>query len=58
MGDNGTGKSTLMKIIAGNFPPTSGTITLDGADVHFGRPLDGRCEGIEIAFRILRSATI
>ena len=26
MGDNGAGKSTLVKIIAGNFPPSSGEI--------------------------------
>ena len=26
MGDNGAGKSTLMKVIAGNFLPTSGKI--------------------------------
>ena len=28
MGDNGAGKSTLIKIIAGNFKPSSGTITI------------------------------
>ena len=26
MGDNGAGKSTLVKIIAGNYPPSSGTM--------------------------------
>ena len=26
MGDNGAGKSTLVKVIAGNFPPTTGEI--------------------------------
>ena len=28
VGDNGAGKSTLVKIIAGNFPPSSGEIVL------------------------------
>ena len=35
MGDNGAGKSTLVKIIAGNFPPSSGEILLEGRPVHF-----------------------
>jgi simple sugar transport system ATP-binding protein len=53
MGDNGAGKSTLMKIIAGNFPPTSGTITIDEEKVHFGRPVEARRKGIEIVYQDL-----
>ena len=30
MGDNGAGKSTLVKVMAGNFPPTSGEVVIDG----------------------------
>ena len=41
MGDNGAGKSTLAKIIAGNFPPTSGRMSFNGQDVHFARPVEG-----------------
>src|SRR5262249_6370140 len=53
MGDNGAGKSTMVKMIAGNFPPTSGTIRMDGRDVHFSGPLDARRHGIEIVHQDL-----
>lgn len=53
MGDNGAGKSTLMKIIAGNFPPTSGTIRIEGREVEFTKPLDAREAGIEIVYQDL-----
>ena len=45
MGDNGAGKSTLVKIIAGNFPPSSGEILLEGSPVHFHKPADARAAG-------------
>jgi simple sugar transport system ATP-binding protein len=53
MGDNGAGKSTLVKIIAGNFPPSSGTLRLDGEPCHFARPVDARGRGIEIVYQDL-----
>jgi simple sugar transport system ATP-binding protein len=53
MGDNGAGKSTLVKIIAGNFPPTSGSIVLDGETVHFHMPVEARQKGIEIVYQDL-----
>lgn len=53
MGDNGAGKSTLMKVIAGNFPPTSGEIRIEGKPVSFQKPLDARNSGIEIVYQDL-----
>ena len=53
MGDNGAGKSTLMRIMAGNFPPTTGEIRMNGIEVHFHRPLDARRHGIEIVYQDL-----
>ena len=35
MGDNGAGKSTLVKIIAGNFKPSSGDILLNNELTQF-----------------------
>ncbi|MEN6316401.1 MAG: ABC transporter ATP-binding protein [Clostridiaceae bacterium] len=37
VGSNGAGKTTTMKIVAGLLPPTSGEITVDGADI-FSKP--------------------
>lgn len=53
MGDNGAGKSTLIKIIAGSFPPTAGTIKLDGETVTFVRPRAARDAGIEVVHQDL-----
>ena len=54
MGDNGAGKSTLVKIMAGNFPPTSGQIYLeDGEPVVFHKPVEARQKGIEIVYQDL-----
>jgi simple sugar transport system ATP-binding protein len=53
MGDNGAGKSTLVKIIAGNFPASSGTMRLDGSECHFHKPVDARARGVEIVYQDL-----
>jgi len=53
MGDNGAGKSTLVKIIAGNFPPSTGEMTLEGKSVHFHKPVDARAAGIEVVYQDL-----
>jgi simple sugar transport system ATP-binding protein len=53
MGDNGAGKSTLVKVIAGNFPPSSGEMLLGGEPVHFHKPVEARERGIEIVYQDL-----
>src|SRR5262245_23611540 len=53
MGDNGAGKSTMVKIIAGNFPPTSGEIVLQDHPMHFHKPVEARRAGIEIVYQDL-----
>ena len=53
MGDNGAGKSTLVKIIAGNFLPTTGTMSIEGRKTSFSSPLDARKFGIEIVYQDL-----
>jgi simple sugar transport system ATP-binding protein len=53
MGDNGAGKSTMVKIIAGNFPPSGGEIRLEDKAVHFHKPVDARNAGIEVVYQDL-----
>jgi len=53
MGDNGAGKSTLVKMIAGNFLPTSGKMLMDGREIVLHRPAEARRHGIEIVHQDL-----
>ena len=53
MGDNGAGKSTTVKLIAGNFQPTSGEILLGGTPTRFADSLDARDRGIEVVYQDL-----
>lgn len=53
MGDNGAGKSTLVRVIAGNFAPSSGTMEMEGRKVAFHKPTDARAAGIEIVYQDL-----
>ncbi len=47
IGDNGAGKSSLIKALSGALIPDAGEIWLDGQRVYFHRPLDARRAGIE-----------
>lgn len=53
LGENGAGKSTLMNILAGVFPPDSGTVTLEGRPVSFRNPREAQAAGISIIFQEL-----
>ena len=46
IGENGAGKSTTMKILAGYQPPTKGAVELEGASVQFSSLQDGEAAGI------------
>jgi simple sugar transport system ATP-binding protein len=53
MGDNGAGKSTIVKMIAGNFAPSSGEMLLDGVPIGFTKPIEARRAGIEVVYQDL-----
>ncbi len=53
MGQNGAGKSTLMKILAGDYPPSSGQILIDGLPVSFHSPHDARSKGVALVYQEL-----
>lgn len=53
VGENGAGKSTMMRIIAGVERPTLGEIRLDGERIHLESPADAVRHGIGIVFQEL-----
>src|SRR3954454_9813756 len=56
IGDNGAGKSSLIKALSGALIPDEGEILLDGKPVHFRSPLDARQHGIETVYQDLAVA--
>lgn len=46
LGENGAGKSTLMNMLSGIYTPDTGTIKIDGEEVHFSSPKDSIKKGI------------
>ncbi|QRP46245.1 ATP-binding cassette domain-containing protein [Amycolatopsis sp. FDAARGOS 1241] len=56
VGDNGAGKSSLIKALSGALVPDAGEIRVDGQLVHFKSPLDARHHGIETVYQDLAVA--
>lgn len=56
IGDNGAGKSSLIKCLSGAIIADAGQMMLDGQPVHFKRPIDARHRGIETVYQDLAVA--
>ena len=56
IGDNGAGKSSLIKALSGALIPDQGEIWLDGKRIHFKSPIDARRAGIETVYQDLAVA--
>ncbi|MCF6122389.1 sugar ABC transporter ATP-binding protein [Mesorhizobium sp. M7A.F.Ca.CA.001.07.2.1] len=53
LGDNGAGKSTFIKILAGAHPPSGGELVIEGNPVAFHSPKDAAASGIATIFQEL-----
>ena len=51
VGQNGAGKSVLMKILNGVYTRSSGKIIVDGDEVYFANPQDARKKGIGMIYQ-------
>jgi len=53
IGDNGAGKTSLIKALTGAVVPDAGEIRLEGRPIHFRSPQDARLAGIETVYQDL-----
>ena len=53
IGDNGAGKSSLIKVLCGAYHPDEGELSMDGQPISFHGPLDARDNGIETVYQSL-----
>ena len=53
IGDNGAGKSSMIKAISGAVTPDEGEIRLEGQPIHFTSPMQARAAGIETVYQNL-----
>ncbi len=56
MGENGAGKSTLMKCLFGIYHPDSGSIHIEGQEVHFQNPHEAMAGGVAMVHQELSQA--
>ena len=56
IGDNGAGKSSLIKCLSGAMIPDAGAMELEGSPVTFRRPQDAQMAGIETVYQTLAVA--
>jgi len=53
IGDNGAGKSSLIKALSGAVHPDEGEMTLEGKTINFRSPIEARKAGIETVYQNL-----
>ena len=53
LGDNGAGKSSLIKILSGAQPHDGGRVLVDREEVHFASPREARARGIATVYQDL-----
>jgi len=58
VGDNGAGRTTLLKILSGGLQPSSGEIYIEGKAVKFKSPADAMKKGISIVYQFLELVDI
>lgn len=58
LGDNGAGKSSLIKILSGVHPHDEGELLIEGRTVRFGGPREARAEGISVVFQDLATVPL
>src|SRR5690606_35675404 len=56
LGDNGAGKSMLVKMLSGVHQPDEGTIEIEGRPMRFGSPRQAQAAGVETVYQDLALA--
>ena len=56
MGENGAGKSTILKVLNGDYMPSKGCIELDDLKVSFSSPIDALKNGISVIYQDMHVA--